>query len=215
MKQISKLAFLIAAVVVIGACSETAPVSEGQATTTVLAATTTVVDEFPPTTERPAPTTTATTAPTTTQPSLPIIPAGVYIVPDEVDYGTYRHNSYMARLDQNQDIIDNDLVNDGMGLMIVAAGDAYSDISDEAILYQELGPVDPIVEGFTDGRYVVGYDLAPGRYRVIPLAGTAYWARLNAELEILDNDLGDGQLIVNVRGSDFALEFRGTLEPLQ
>lgn len=210
MKQISRLAFLIAAVVVIGACSATSPVSEGQATTTVIAATTTVVDESPSTTERPAPTTTATTI----EPPLPIIPAGMYIVPDEVAYGTYRHNSYMARLDQNQDIIDNDLVNDGMGLMIVAAGDAYSDISDEAILYQELGPVDPIVEGFTDGRYVVGYDLAPGRYRVIPLAGTAYWARLNAELEILDNDLGDGQLIVNVRDSDFALEFRGTLEPL-
>ncbi|MGZ6962158.1 MAG: hypothetical protein ACXVLX_13390 [Ilumatobacteraceae bacterium] len=41
----------------------------------------------------------------------------------------------------------------------------------------------------------------------------SYWARLDANQEIIDNDLGDGQLIVIVHKGDFALKVSGTLQP--
>jgi hypothetical protein len=123
----------------------------------------------------------------------------------------------MARLDESLDIIDNDLVfgEEGFGLMVVLEGDAYVEISGEAILYDELGPVDPVLLGFTNGRYVVNYDIQPGRYRVTAEGDrSAYWARLDETLDIIDNDLGDGQRIVIVEETDFALEISGTIEPL-
>jgi hypothetical protein len=149
--------------------------------------------------------------------TLPTISEGVYIVGQEIAVGIYRFSSYMARLDENLEIIDNGLVDGdrGLGLMIVVEGDSYAEVSGEAILYDDLGPLDPVALGFTDGTYLVGYDVEPGRYRITPVDGvSAYWARLDDTMDIIDNDLGDGQLIVIVNESDWALEISGTIEPL-
>ena len=70
-------------------------------------------------------------------------------------------------------------------------------------------PLNPIPG---NGVFLVGPDIAPGQYRVNPSGGSAYWARLDANLEIIDNDLQDGQSIVVVDASDFALRINGTLE---
>lgn len=145
------------------------------------------------------------------------IPSGVYIVPDEIAPGTYRFVGYMARLDDNQEVIDNDLVNNnGEGIMIVSMTDAYTVINGEADLVDEFGPIDPIALGFTEGTYLVGYDIQPGRYRITPPAegDTAYWARLDRTMDIIDNDLGSGQLIVVVKASDWALQYTGTIAAL-
>ena len=40
----------------------------------------------------------------------------------------------------------------------------------------------------------------------------AYWSRLDSAHEIIDNNLSEGQLIVVVQGSDYALSYKGTLE---
>jgi len=59
----------------------------------------------------------------------------------------------------------------------------------------------------------VGVDIAPGQYRVTPASGDmAYWSRLDSAHEIIDNNLSEGQLIVVVQGSDYALSYKGTLE---
>lgn len=179
------------------AVGETTTTSEALATTTTSAPTTT--------TQPPTPTTT-----------LPIVPEGVYIVPDELPLGIYRLTRYMARLDAELEIIDNGLVSgDGLGLMVILDGDAYAEVSGEAIVYDDLGPIDPVLLGYDDGTYVVGYDIEPGRYRVSPAGGrSAYWARLDETLDIINNDLGDGQLIVIINESDFAIQITGTIEPL-
>jgi hypothetical protein len=74
----------------------------------------------PPTTEGP----TTTEAPTTTTTELPVVESGTYVVPDQFAPGTYRVEGYWARLDVNQEIIDNDLVDSGLTLMNVAPTDA-------------------------------------------------------------------------------------------
>jgi hypothetical protein len=122
----------------------------------------------------------------------------------------------MARLDTDQEIIDNDIVYDnGLGLMIVEATDAYSEISGEAVLADDTGPVDPIAQGFTEGTYLVGIDIEPGRYRITPTSSDdlAYWSRLDSSMDIIDNNLSDGQLIVTVKASDWALRYTGEISP--
>jgi len=80
----------------------------------------------------------------------------------------------------------------------------------------EFPAVDPLLAGYTDGTYLVGIDLEPGRYRLTPLEGEiGYWARLGEGWDILDNDLGDGQLIAVIRSTDWAFEIsNGTLEKI-
>ena len=166
-----------------------------------------------PTTTQPA-TTTTRPAPTTTEDDQ-IITAGVYEVGTEIVPGTYRFVRYMARLDENLEIIDNALVSqgDGVGLMIVLETDAYAEVSVGAINVLDSNTLDPIGQGFTDGTYLVGVDIQPGRYRITPVGGSStYWARLDNTLDIIDNDLSDGQLIVIVKDLDFALSISGSIE---
>ena len=175
-------------------------------TTTTAAETTTTAAE---TTTTEAPTTTA--APTTT--TIPTVGDGTYIIPDEVEPGDYRFVGYMARLDEDLEIIDNDIVSDnGLGLMRLLDTDAYVEISGEATPLEFLPVIDPIAAGFTEGTYLVGVDIEPGRYRISPVDGNSYWARLDANQEIIDNDISDGATIVIVNEGDWALTYSGEIE---
>ena len=157
-----------------------------------------------------APTTTEAPTPTTTTP--PVVESGTYVVPDQFAPGTYRVDGYWARLDANQEIIDNDLVDSGLTLMNVAPTDAYIEINGAAIALADLPQVDPIAEGWTDGTYLVGTDIAPGRYNVTPAASSAYFSRLDANLEIIDNNLSEGNVIAVVDPADWALSYTGTIQ---
>jgi hypothetical protein len=155
-----------------------------------------------------------TTEATTT--ALPVIGPGTYIVPDEVAADTYRLAGYAARLDDELEIIDNYLIGDnGFGIVIVQPTDSYLEVDGGVVTVDAFGhPLDPIAEEFTSGVYLVGYDIAPGRYRVQPEDGTSYWGRLDGTLDIIDNNVSDGATIVIIKQSDFALEFTGRLELL-
>lgn len=126
----------------------------------------------PVTTEGP----TTTEAPTTTTTELPVVESGTYAVPDQFAPGTYRVEGYWARLDVDQEIIDNDLVDSGLTLMNVAPTDAYVEINGAALALADLPRVDPIAEGWTDGTYLVGTDIAPGRYNITSAGSSAYFA---------------------------------------
>ena len=67
-------------------------------------------------------------------------------------------------------------------------------------------------EGFGDGTWLVGDDIQPGRYRVVP-GGLCYWARLSglsgALTEILANDLPGGPTYVEILPTDTAFTSRG------
>jgi hypothetical protein len=162
------------------------------------------------TTERP----TATVAPTTTTTTLPVVESGTYVAPDHFAPGTYRVEGYWARLDANQEIIDNDIVDSGLTLMTVAPTDSYVEISGAALALGDLPQVDPIAEGWTDGTYLVGTDIAPGRYNVTPAGSSAYYARLDANLEIIDNNISEGNVIAAVDPGDWALSYTGTIAPM-
>jgi hypothetical protein len=182
----------------------------------------TATTEQPTTTAQPAegtdqpattepPTTTTTEPPTTT---IPVVESGVYPVPAEFAPGTYRVAGYWARLDANQEIIDNGIADNGLLILDVAPTDAFVEIDGEAMALAGRPKVDPIAEGFTDGTYLVGVDIAPGQYRVTPAGTDAYWARLDRAHEIIDNNLSTGQLIVQVAPTDYLLEISGTLEAM-
>jgi hypothetical protein len=174
----------------------------GEAPTTEVRATAPSTTSAPPT----------TSAPTTTE--LRRIQSGTYIVGDEIAPGLYRVERYWARLDSALEIIDNDLVSgSGLSLLHVRDTDAYIEISGEAMRLEDTPVVDPIALGFDSGTYLVGTDIAPGRYRVTPTQGSAYYARLDADGEIIDNNLSEGAVIALVSASDWAFTFSGKLEP--
>lgn len=145
---------------------------------------------------------------------LPIIEDGVYLVPDEVQPGIYRVGSYWAMLDENQEIIDNEITSDCLTIMVLTDEATFVEISGQALLVEHLPVYNPIENECTDGTFLVGPDIVPGRYRVLPDGGSAYWARLDSSLEIIDNNISDGQLIVDIREGDFAVNISGTLEPM-
>lgn len=66
----------------------------------------------------------------------------------------------------------------------------------------------PIIE---DGTYIVGAEITPGTYRV-----GRYWALLDAETEIIDNELvaGTGMLVVNVPATASFVEVSGEMTAL-
>lgn len=167
-------------------------------------------DDETTTTEAP----TTTTAPTTTRTTLAVVESGTYVVPDQFAPGTYRVEGYSARLDANREIIGNDIVDSGLTLMTVAPTDAYVEINGGAVALADLPQVDPIAEGWTDGTYLVGTDIAPGRYNVTPAGSSAYYARLDADLEIIDNNISEGNVIAIVDPGDWALSYTGTIAPM-
>jgi hypothetical protein len=153
---------------------------------------------------------------TTTTTTLPFIRMGTYAVPDEVASGTYRvWGSAAARLDENMELIEHYLAAvPGFAIMIVQPTDSFISVGDWIITVEDFGrPIDPIAEGLIDGVYLVGYDLEPGRYEVLPgdHPEDPYWARLDDEMEIIDSGSGAGIQEVIVEASDFALKFKGSL----
>ena len=152
--------------------------------------------------------------PPTATPTLEVIDSGTYLVPNEIDYGIYRVVGYWARLGSDLDIIANDGVYDnGLGLMVVQQGDSYIEISGEAVILDEIPVVSPLAVGYTEGTYVVGIDIQPGRYRVSN-PDYAYAARLDATLDIIINAGNSGSVIIEVAPSDFAFTYNGNITPL-
>jgi hypothetical protein len=171
---------------------------------------TTTTTRRPPSTPRPTVTSLATTTSTT---ASHVIEPGTYLVGKELPAGTYRVEQYWARLDANQEIIDNDVVDKGLTVVNVQPTDVYIKFDGQALAIVNSKPIDPAANGYTDGTYLVGYDLQPGRYRIAKAQG-AYFARLDAKGEIVDNDLNDGSVIAVVRPTDWALKFDGTIQRL-
>jgi hypothetical protein len=142
----------------------------------------------------------------------PVIGPGTYLVGSEVPAGVYRVARYWATFDADREILANDLVADGVSLAVIPSSAAFVQFAGEAVALRDRPVVDPIADGHTDGTYLVGPDLAPGRYRVTRSDGLAYGARLDTTLDIIDNDLNPGSIILTVQPTDYAVTFAGRLE---
>ena len=151
---------------------------------------------------------------TAPEPAIEIIESGTYLVPSEFEPGVYRVSGYWARLDSELEIIDNDIVSEnGLGLLVVGPSDSYVEISGEAASLDEVPVVDPLLMGFTEGTYIVGVDMRPGRYRVSD-PEYAYAARLDRSLSLIDNEGNSGSVIIVVKSTDFAFSFSGALSAI-
>lgn len=143
----------------------------------------------------------------------PTISDGVYAVGSEFEPGVYRVGKYWATQDKNQNTIKNDITKDCPTIAVVKPSDAYIKIQGGAVDATKT-TVDPIEKECTSGTFLVGVDIEPGRYK-LESNSTGYWSRLNSNLGTIANDIGEGQLIVVVRKSDFALKIQGgTLEKM-
>ncbi len=141
------------------------------------------------------------------------IASGTYLVGSEMKPGYYRVNGYYARNDSDGEIIANDGVyeDDQFTLMIVKKSDDTVEISGEAMPIADFPSYDPVGNGVVDGTYLVGKDIKPGRYRIKD-SDYAYGARLDKNLEIIDNEGNEGSVIITVKSSDFAFEYSGEIE---
>lgn len=87
---------------------------------------------------------------------------------------------------------------------------AQSQVSTVTVTYTPPPPPGPARQLSTEGIYVVGDDIVPGRWRT---AGgqDCYWARLGDLTgdEILDNSNSVGPQVVDILPSDVAFQLRG------
>lgn len=157
-----------------------------------------------------------TTSPTTT--TVPLTEpvetgAGTYVVGTEILPGVYRVSISWARLDDEMDVIDNDLTLSGISIMTVYPTDSFVELTGTAMPLDLVPSLDPIETGFTQGTYLVGPDLVPGRYRITSEPGaTAFAARLKSDLTVIDSAQSDDSVEVDLLDDDFALRYTGTLE---
>ncbi len=61
----------------------------------------------------------------------------------------------------------------------------------------------------TDGFYLVGVDIAPGKWESTGSGAGCYWARYGDQQQLLDNHFGLAGGTVNVRPTDYEIEFNG------
>lgn len=183
-------------------------------------------------TKAPAPSATATSRPAvvppTAQATVAVLPTqaspvqsypdGNYLVGTDLPAGTYRTvgtgtSCYWARMDKNQGTIDNDLGATG-GLITLVATDfelqvkrcgGFTPLSQ----IQRLGQ-DAQRAARPDGKYLPGYDIAPGVWRSDGSVGgdSCYWARQDIRQNTLDNYLGNSRAVITIRSTDAQVEFK-------
>ena len=142
------------------------------------------------------------------------IPAGDYNVPGQVGFGYYRVNTYFEVNDSAGDIITNDFVpNNGPTIAIVDQGVRTVEFSRSATRVEAAGPSN--IFGFTDGRALIGLDVAPGRYRVVPVDandGTVFIQTRDGRGNLVESELGSGPQVLDVSTDMTFLDWSGTLQ---
>ena len=135
--------------------------------------------------------------------------SGTYIVGTDIQPGTYRVFGYWARLDDGRNVIEADAVYEhGVGLMNVVPTDSYVEITGGAHPLASSGILDPVADGFTTGTYLVNWDVQPGRYRLSAINGSSYYALLDATGGIIRSSATEGDTVVIVAATDWALTLR-------
>lgn len=135
------------------------------------------------------------------------IESGLYKV-KLVDFMGYVERSSSASMDFDSIIANNNFTGDGY--IKIKDTDAFVKLQGV-----EITPdiVEDIKEEVKDGIYLVGVDLLPGTYKVIPEDGMAYIERVkdvSFEMnDIIANDLFEGQGYVEISETDYAIKVQG------
>lgn len=146
--------------------------------------------------------------------SLTVITSGQWIVGRDIEPGLYRYSGYVARLDSQMGIIENDSARSGLGLIKVLPHDAYFEVSGEAVRLEDYVKYDVLANCPRDGIYLVGVDIPVGKYRIHGDGRSAYYQLLDRNMQRITNDLNRGSLVLDLQPSTFAVGFSGRLERL-
>jgi hypothetical protein len=194
--------------------AETSTTSDAETTTTEVEETTTSSTAAESTTTSGAPTTTTEPEPTTTTTTVPVVfTDGTWLIGVDIEPGTYEtvdfftDGCYWERLSGLSGDLDDILANDNTdfkAVVEVAAGDeAFSSTRCGDWTYPRTSE-EPLTE-FIDGTWIVGDQIASGRYRNDGGEG-CYWQRLSGFSgtldDILANDNTDNPTIVDISSSD-------------
>jgi hypothetical protein len=148
-----------------------------------------------------------------------VIGSGVYKVGVEITPGVYASQAdgeadYAARLDAAQNILSNQFAD--RVLIEVLPTDTYIEFNGAFSGYQPRPITPPPPTGkVVSGTWVVNAEVAPGTYRLAPVNGSTYWARLsdiNGE-QIIDNDFQNGQSYITILPTDFVVDLEGIFLP--
>lgn len=135
---------------------------------------------------------------------------GVEILPGKWRSSGTGDNCYWARLDANQNLLDNHFGRAG-GTVNIRSTDSEVEFSDCGIWTYVEGEI-PVLQADAaapkgDGFYTVGIEIAPGRWESTGSGDGCYWSRLDGNQSILDNHFGNAGGSITIRASDYEVEF--------
>lgn len=141
--------------------------------------------------------------------------SGFFTVGKEILPGKWRSSGtgngcYWARLDANQNTIDNHFG--------IAGGTVNIQPTDYEVEFNDCGsweyvenetPVllDTAAEPKGDGFYTVGIEIMAGRWESTGTGDGCYWARLDGRQNILNNHFGSAGGAINIAPSDYEVNF--------
>ncbi len=141
---------------------------------------------------------------------------GHYLVGIDIAPGLWRSNGagarcYWSRLTATQDLIDNDLGYGGGAVLIRPEDFEFytSGCGTWSMLDTNNLPTLPADKQATpkkDGVYIIGLNMAPGRWRSNGAGAKCYWEKTTSTQEIIDNNFGAGSVIVEIAPTDFQFE---------
>jgi hypothetical protein len=146
---------------------------------------------------------------------------GTFVVNKQIYPGRYRVVPtggwvYWELQDGYGNLVDNNIGTDSL-IVDIPASATYTKVSG-AIYPIASGPGVSPFNRRVSGTFLVGYDIAPGAYRVSACDGRhAYWARMASPYGsyIIDNDLVSiGSTIVNIRPTDPYVDLDGCVAPV-
>lgn len=165
---------------------------------------------------------------TTTAPSIPTYSDGTYLVNKDIPSGLYKVTlkdtiMKMGYIERSSDVT---MEMDSIIANIILTGDGYVELldTDMAVKLQgvEIQPIDiktlkpNIQTEVEDGIYLIGYDLAPGTYKVEVTDTTTnigYVERSKSVAmgmnDIIANELFQGPGYVKIQEGDFAVRLQG------
>lgn len=144
---------------------------------------------------------------------------GFYVVGVDIAPGIWKSTGqgsrcYWARQNTTQDILDNHVGFTG-GAVTIHPNDIEfytKDCGTWTMLDANNLPAAPIEQqraAKKDGIYIIGLNMAPGRWRSSGLGKSCYWQTLTASQDIIDNHFGVASVIVEIAPTDFQFEAKG------
>lgn len=137
---------------------------------------------------------------------------GEWIVGSEIRPGLYRFSGTMSRQDASGQLIDIEVAYNGLGLCKVLPSDDTVTVMGWATRADRYGPFDVLEHRPADGKYLVGIDIAPGRYRLSSHDDLASWTTWDRNMNIIDIRNNAGNILLQLDASVFAVTIYGTLQ---